>query len=931
MSITIIPGEIASASDTVTEANQVAIRNTAVPNVPNVNNVEDLVNFLQTLVERINNQDRTSQIITDQDRRFLNEIMEMDIPDLIPLRDREDVTRVDLYVSEEFLIERPLDNPAADTSGNPPYFGGIAAKLGNADFALNTNRLNYFLYLRITGNLPANEFEHVQIQHRDIDGTLIQTLSFSENFIAIPQFTSGNERTYAYGITSDSFTQIRYLARQTFTVVFDRVNEQFSFSDNVILPAVTDISLSQLNQTVQALITANHNISEEQRIKLAGLQVMTTRQDVPEDFVFLAKFNEASADNDITHYNNVQQATGIFPFFSGAGRALYFVLVDQSIELVQGAEFRQVLNNNNTLAGQFEGVVLNRNAYTVRLPAADNPGDNTWQLNGMQIVYELTGADDSFKINFNNLNERLQNDIQSVESATPSGQLPEILQRIEEDVTSTTVTTTLWRRTGRFPGINILAAALWFENRRTFGNGNLLPDSILQETFETGDVGDLTVTYTTNDYYFYESSLVTAQVNSQFRGAQSFVFGGSVNLTNANAALNRPLTQSRNKLVYFEFRINSPVLIPSAMPVTMAAHGNGGVLFWDGFNGLHLEQGNGDGGTAERITRMTFPVTGGHWAVHSGTTPEAFTAVIEVPMNFGTGINVVNLRMFIRFDLDANGNTVGNHIGTYIVMNLNNSVDFDEEMITIGDFTITVRVSYNVVQPAGNRRFFIRQVGALTNSALTYNISAYADLVQTYPVSETFTRLRLDPNPNQYRVYDPDNADTTFRGRVLYQIVDVDPNDASVLNDGSIDTNREMGIKIVYNDVIQTRGARVNTDNIINLHRRNNYYNHSNITFGGSGVSVTRTLIMDVAQVEGQPVNTNISTLDMHTLYQNAPGFLGLLQPPGQTTDIFEVNASIEITQNMGETNFLIVPDDKTGERKVIVVDGETVTARDAE
>ena len=152
----------------------------------------------------------------------------------------------------------------------------------------------------------------------DRDGNVISNYNLMDDFR--PLILPGSSDTYYVFDTVggvDNYTGLNYLDGQTINIVYRETNREFSANESInLIPSIKDssIPIEKLENNVQALIKADHSLTDEQETILdgfitTGIATVWTAGDL------YVKDNDASSANDLSHYVNVGQGNGILAGF----------------------------------------------------------------------------------------------------------------------------------------------------------------------------------------------------------------------------------------------------------------------------------------------------------------------------------------------------------------------------------------------------------------------------------------------------------------------------------------------------------------------------------------------------------------------------------------------------------------------------------------
>lgn len=901
----------------------------------------DVIVALQDNPSRLNTSDNddwlvirnaTNDIISLSEIHFLNTITETTTNSDERLETRSDVNDARVWLSPYVLEAAPFLTPSTDPN-NPPadeegeYLGGDELDLNGAngyEFRATSSQLGPFVdesvantihalvYVRITGSISQANLDNSYLVHKDTDGSEIERFSLDTDFRSITLPSSGTDITYLVfddvGAT-DNFSSINYHAGQTLELVLQVPNRAFTFSDAVnVLASIADgsINLDKLNPTVQALIRDTRGLSAVQEAKIAGLTDNTSSSTIPDQTDLYVKLDEASSTNDITHYQNVRQLNGIIPNYERTRNV--FFLAPTNINVTQ---LQKVESTSTKLAVTTVGEISTTNgqkwiAYRATLPAitgANSPLDNGWQLDGTLQTTVLSGAEDSFKVRRANLSDEVTGWIQHLvpDAPTPVA-LPENLQQFARHLTVNTDTTSGWSKVEPTPiraELTRQFAALWDENRRTFGTGNYFADISGVEV----------IGFNANNIFYY--STPTDPLNTSFPGAQSYILNDNARIRNTTG--NSNITTSFRKIISFNYALERE-LTDSDGNVSMLRIGPSGSTDCIGLSaqeGLYLNVGRGDGGQQSRTITRNLQVDGRQWGTTVGETTSTEAEVI-IPDEL-TG----SFTLTVVIQLSNNGNDEGTHTESLTITNVASDQNLGQRTFSFTGYPdVTVNITYDAVNndiSIARRVLFLRPTAAFNNAALTYNVSATHAVTETWNHPTTYAEdpINAGSGHDDFGLFDPHRYTTEGvheRNRVLIMFQKADENDSS--------SNPELAVRVIVDGEVETSN---NNDNLHHLGRPASDFTFNDISFGNNICAISHIQCYDY---EGTPP----STVEMQRLYAHQSEWLGAFWPPGHAVDDVVIDAHVEATSGHG----IILTDTSDSTRKVIEIDAGSITIKNA-
>lgn len=846
----------------------------------------------------------TNDIITLSEINFLNTVSETDTFEDDRLIERSDVTDVRLFLSTGILDHAPFITPSTDPN-NPQsdgtrYVGGDEdVSTGNefhlTDFtkvgepAGSSRFPNAFMYFDIDGSFDTtNLLNQVYVVIKDAQGNEVSRHNAVDHFRAIT-LTGSSDTYYVFDIVgaSDNYSSITYLSGYTIDVIYRRTLRHFALSDEVnALPAIADrsIPIEKLQPNVQALINANHALTDEQEAALSGLQTTGIPTKWTAGTLYVRDSNPAIS-NEQGHYVNVGQQNGILSNFDHSRSVVFvvpsFVSVnglertdDNSIKISVtriGALTLQDTSHTppTTFSGQGFSATLPSSSFDI-----NNPVGASWQVDGTASNLRLTGAQSSFKVGTDNLGQDVQDLIHSSASAPIT--LPETLQRLNQDIQVTTRTESGWRALDPFPIQSVLTreyAAFWDENRRTF-TGNYFDDIANVEVFG----------YAANTIFYYTDS--NRASNRNFPDHDSYIENDNIRVRNTGGGTN--ITDVYNKIIGFDYALQREIE-DSDGEVDMLRLGPAGtepLIRISHQEGLHLRIGRGDGTQQSRTYDEHLQVDGSQW---HDRVDEAVSAESEIIIpNDATGSFTVK----IQIHGDNNGNGDGTHEETVTITNVSADQNLGQRTFsypTLTDVTCDIVYDHDNNDLSVTRRvLFLRPTAAFTNAAFTYSIVALHNITETWNHPTTYADYPInagDPH-DRFGLFDPALWNTErvqSPQQVLLMLVP--------WRDGDESSDPEMAAIVIVDGELKGESAN---NYKIRLGRPKSGLTTNDVNFGNN--------ICAVGHIQGYryKANDQPTSSDLQTLYAGIDRWLGAFTDADETTDIFKFLADVEINKGDG-------------------------------
>lgn len=846
--------------------------------------------------------------LTLREIRFLSTVGESDTFTDTRLETRSDVNSVRVFLSPFILDHAPFINPSTDPN-NPQsgetgeYIGGDELDGADYDFQASASDIGDFdgvasatiansahVYIDIDGGFDIQEnINDVFLVHIDRDGVEIARHNLNTEFRPIT--LTGSSDTYYVlddvGAT-DNFSSINFHQGQTLNVVIRTTNRTFDLGESFnVIPSIKDASIpiTKLDLNTQALIGADHSLSDSQESKLSGLETTGTATTWTSGDLYV-KVND-HASGDLSNYVNVGQQNGIIPNYESTRHVTFLVP-----KFVTVTGLQKVENTATKLSVTSIGTILNRQAFTAELPAIsgnNSPLDNVWQVDGTASNLVLSGAVDSFKIGVNNLGQdvldRLNHDV------TPPT-LPDNIQRLSDDMTVGTRTESGWRNLPSPIRADLTRqyALLWDENRRN-STGNYFDDI----------TGIDILGFQANNVFYYADP--NDPLNLDFPGAGSYILDDNVRVRNTTG--NTPITPDYNKLIAFDYALDFPLQTNSNFDMLrIGPSGTTALLGIAHDEGLYLNIGRGDGGTHSRTYTQDLQVDGNQWHTEVDVSTMGEAEII-IP-NSLTGSLTIN----ISVRLDDDGNDEGTHVETITITNVGSDQSFGNRTFNFTGFPdVTTTITYdhdNNDLSVTRRVLFLRPTHSFTNAALTYIVGANYEVTESWTTSTTYARhpVNAGNSHDDFGLFDPTRWNTEHvheRNRVLVEMVKWIDTDTS--------SDPEMAVRMVVDG--ETEGSSSNGYKI-RLHRPKSDFTFNDISIGNTDSAVSHIQVYDYE--EAFPP----TEAELLTLYNAANRWLGAFTDRTDITDRFIINADLELGQ--GEN---IVLRSSDGSRWSITVDDD--------
>ena len=841
----------------------------------------------------------TNDIISLSEIFFLNTITETDNFVDDRLMDRSDVNDVRVFLSTGILDHAPFITPSTDgenpqTSNGARYVGGSEDRSAGNDFHLTdftkvgepagSSRFpNALVYFDIDGAFDvATLLNQVNIVVKDRTGAVVSTDNAIDHFR--PVVLPGSTDTY-YVLdrvgASDNYSSINYLSGYTIEVVFRRTIRHFTFSDAVnVLGAIADgsIEIGKLHPDVQALITSDHSLTDDQEAKLNGFQTSGTPTPWTSGDLYVRETN-ASPTSDAGHYYNVGQQNGILSNHDST-RAVTFVVPNfvtvTQLQRTDDTTIKHPVTRLGAITIQDNTVnpprTFNGQGFSAVLPASgfdiNNPIGNIWQVDGTASNLELTGADDSFKVHVGNLGQ----DVLDRTAPTTPATLPDVLQSLSHDLTRVTRTLTGWRTLGNpiRSDLSRQFAALWDENRNTFTT-NYFEDI----------PGVEFIGFQGNNIFFYASG-PNDQSNFSFPGAQSYILNSNIRVRNESGQT--AISDSFRKIIAFDYALQRTLSTENLPMLRVGSTSATPLMGLSEEEGLYLNIGREDGTQQSRTYESSLQVDGAH--LHSNV-DESFVAESEIIIPDSlTG----SLTLRVRVQLDNNGNDEGTHLQVITINDLDTDQNIGSRTWGFGPVypNLVGGVEYeheNNDLSTPRRVLIFTWTTPLDNASLTYNVAASRLITETWTHPNTYARFPINAGNahDDFGIFDPHRWNTEHvreRNRVLFVVGKYRESDS--------DSNPELAVRVIVDGEIESSG------NLIRLHRPASDFTFKDISFGNNEVAVSHIQCYDYDPgTSGQLVPTST---ELQTLYAAANRWFGAFTDSDAQTSEYDLAAGLKLS-----------------------------------
>lgn len=831
--------------------------------------------------------------LTTDEIRFLAQVTESTQKKYTKVLFTNSITNTDFWISPYALDHDPFVNPSTDPN-NPQsgqtveYIGGDEQKLNGNDFKSDSLRIHNILYFGITG--PTTVDDRLYIEYRDTDSTLIKRYKLSDDFRTIDIDPGNVNPTYRHFVLninqgSDNLSEINYYPGQTLNAVISEDVRGYGLSDQINATSnVSNLSRSQLSTTAQALINNEGDLSGDQVAKLNGLETTTSPGTIDNSFIIYVKDIDPSPSNDLSEYTQVSQGSGIRPSF-GSTRPIVF-LVEKGIS-VNGLQL--VSNTATKLSAIRLGELLGMQAYTAVLPSVtgtNTPLNNAWQIDGTNNNFVLSGANQTFKIDPNNLTDDIRSRIFGTNPISPSS-LPDNLQTLSHDLTVTTRTATNWITVSPTPITSTLTravAVLWDFNPHT---------TALTDFNEFTDLAKVTVSGFDVGREFYYSN-PSDPLNRNFPGAKSYIYEDNIRIRNASGST--PLTTSFRKIVAFDYALEANYNGSVADVLRIGPAGTEPLLKLDGESGLVVRVAR-PGTTQTRTVNQSLQVDNSHWSTRVGVTTNENAEIIIPDGLTGSFSFSVSMRR------NNNDTDEGTHTENFTITNVDSDQSLGSKTFTYGIHNISVTFNYD----ADNTdltipRDIVTMSATLDNAAISYDISATHSVTESWSTSTTYADVAVNAGSafDEHGFYNPERYTTRTVGetnRIVLMTFKANENDN--------DSDPEIAVRIIVDG---EREGDSGDSYTIRTNRRASTFDFTDWNFGNSVSSTSRIQIYNY-----DPANVP-SEDDLLILYNGHP-WLGYFRHPSTATDIFKVNGGIEFNQVIGgkTINCKVQSDGSTG------------------
>lgn len=854
-----------------------------------------------------------NNVVTLRELHFLNQVTETDTFSDSRLEDRSDVTETLVWLSPFILDHAPFLTPSTDpdnpqTGETEEYVGGRELDGSGYDFRSTSNYPSALVYVRIIGTLPVAELSNSFLVIEDRDGNEISRHSLDTEFRSITLSSNGVSLSYLVFddvAAADNFSSVNYLNGQTIKIVYRNTNRTFELGENVnVVASIPDGGLprAKLDPSTRALLESDHSITTAQEQKLAGLELSEQTTPLANNFRFYAKLS-AGVSTNFADYHEIEQQNGLLPDYERT--ITYTLLVDPlvvftQLQKVETPTTKQAVSVVGAVTVNDAGAQRQFVAYTVTLPAitgANSVLDNAWQIDGNLDTSVLSGANNTFKVDVDNLSAALLALINNQGQSTPTT-LPEALTQFLRHMTIATDTTSGWTKVEPTPiraDLTRQFAALWDENRRSF-SGNYFAD------LTNVEVGG----YQGNNIFYYNSP--DDSFNTSFPGAQSYILNSPVRVRNVSGGAN--ISTSFKKIISFNYALERPLNSGDNQSMLRLGTSSTPLIGLSEEEGMYLNIGRGDGGQVSRTYDVPLQVDGGHW---HDQVDQVESAEAEVVIDSGLS---GSLTIKLRIQLDDNGTDEGTHEESVTVTNLGADQNLGQRTFSYSGFpSVTLNITYehnNNDLSTSRRVLFLRPTQPFTNAALTYNVAASRSVTDTWNHPTTYARFPINAGSghDDFGLFDPRTWETeqvNQRNRVILVL--------TTFIEGDTSTNPEMALRVVVDG--QLDGDSRNRDHLINLHRPLSDFTVNDMTFGNS--------ICAVAHLQCYDYTIEPSSTELQALYAGQANWLNAFYPPGHAVDRITLDANLELSAGHG----LIITNTQ-GTRKIIEIDENDIAIKNA-
>ena len=776
-------------------------------------------------------------VLTLSELRFLAQISESDDIELDRLVGIDSVDVVRVWLSPFILDHAPFLLPSTDPN-NPQagetesYLGGDEDVGTDNEFEHNANLPRRFVYILVNGTFDQLVINNAFFIIYDRNGDEVSRHNLGTEFRTIT-LPGSSETYYVFDdeAAADNFSSVNYIAGQTLDVVERKTNRRFNLSRSVNVGAAIrdgEISLSQLNATLQALINSNHALNVEQLSSITGFGINEQTRAIEGTDTFYAKLGSTGSTN-FSDYHAWRQEDGLLPDYERT--TSYFILlpritVTTQLQKVEDNTQKQALTRAGTITTtSSSGEEQIWNAYTVTLPAitgANNPLNNAWQIDG-------TKNTSSLEIDFANLAPDVVNHINNPQS---SYILPDNLDILNTHLDIDTSPEIEWNQIQPlYRNIDLTReAALLFDFNATIRDQDNLNE------FE--DIGGIDVVNSIAGVLRYYSDPNSAS-NVRLPGVKSFIQQDNIRFRNATDST--ALSTSFRKVIFFDYAIANQLgegNVFSLLRIGPAA--TEPLLNLTDRNGLVIRRGFADLPDETRTVKTRLPATQILWQALSGVNhldPEVVTIPADATGSFT-----------VRFEVGARGGA------TTTISSVSQQTQFHTFVITdvttaqtsfpirdyiwttsIGIVTLRVNAAYAIV--SGERQLTLTPTWGHTSGYFYFDLAAFYDRIEIVHTQNGYEDLPVNvggtgsvPNLGG-SVYRYDTMRANHRNRVGMIFKKASENDQ--------DADPILSLILIINGE-PLGDSDVNFEHEIDLHRRASDFSFTDLNFGSDESSQGR-------------------------------------------------------------------------------------------
>lgn len=731
-------------------------------------------------------------------------------------------------------------------------------------------------------------------------GEDVLTPNFNDAFVdfgsIIPDTSNGSY--YILGSAVDSTSVYSLQQGHTISIRERNVDPTFTLSDKVRIGAqnLDPIPVTALDQTLQAIINADHGLTPSQVAATLGITVTDGTTAFDPQLVIPRHYGALS--NTRSDYQDIRLLNGIVSDF--APRTVTFLLPRGSTDVGLNLEN----GNPSGIAVTKLTPVFGFDSYQVNLPAS-NPGGldpigTVYVVTGNQPNITPTGLADSVKlrtINYTNDSVTVEKLSAAVRASLSGGGYtpPEKLTDFLDHTTLTHNSVSGWRDLpSPTPPVSYTREYkyLFSQDRASINAG----------TSQFDDITGVALTdFAGNNVFVYTDE--NQRYNTAARGLNSYILNTNVFVGNASGQTT--VSDSNNKVIGFTY-VNQE-LPDVGQTRAMVRHGSGQQLL--GFSheeGLFAYIARNDGGSHSRTRNVPLEVDGGHW---HDQVDDVETAEAEVVLDSSlTG----SVDVIIDIQLDDNGNDEGTHEETVTITNVGADQNLGSRTFSYSGFpSITLNITYehdNNDLSTSRRVLFLRPQDPFTNAALTYNVAAHRVITETWTTGITYARSPVNAGDahDQFGLFDPVLWHTERVGtlnRVRYALINRYENDTSA--------NPEQSLLVVSEG---DHDEDVRSHYTVHINRPLSDFTNDDIRQGNNAAAI--------GELIGIQADRRISIDDLIALDDQEGENFGVATDRADVIETLTFSGNIELAQGFG----LIFTDTDDGIRKVLEIStGSTV------